>query len=164
MKKMMAMLLTVCMVMSMLSVNAFAEESVKTSDIQIVEDGGKVYYLADPGEDEAATADNFDVWTSKTIAGTENEDEFEVTLQVGTTMKAIPNDVAVVLVVDTSCSMMVDENGKSWGAGNVPAGTKLRIDYAREAALEFAEAFVDQCTDKSHCEFNHKSSWCVRHI
>jgi hypothetical protein len=72
MKKMMAMLLTVCMVMSMLSVNAFAAE--EPSAIQIVEDGGKMYYLANPQDGEVASAENFDVWTSKTIAGTPNED------------------------------------------------------------------------------------------
>ena len=142
-QKLFAMLLAVCMVMSMLSVSAFAAE--KTSAIQIVEDGGRVYYLADPQEGEVAGPTNFDVWTSKTIAGTPNEDEFEVTLQVGTTMKAIPNDVAVVLVMDTSGSMMMDKNGYKWGRnGELPTdGRMLRIDYAREAALEFAEQLAE---------------------
>ena len=45
-QKMFAMLLAISMIMSVLSVNAFAAE--KTSAIQIVEDGGKVYYLSDP--------------------------------------------------------------------------------------------------------------------
>ncbi|MBQ2002469.1 MAG: hypothetical protein II240_04140, partial [Bacteroidaceae bacterium] len=139
-KRLLAMVMVVSMTMSLLSGMASAAE--KTSDIQIVEQGGKIYYLADPQEGDVAGEDNFDVWTSKTIAGTENEDEFEVTLQVGTTMKAIPNDVAVVLVMDTSGSMMWDENGNKWEDGNVPEGTKLRIEYAREAALEFAEAFA----------------------
>ena len=142
-QKLFATLLAVCMVMSMLSVNAFAAE--KTSAIQIVEDGGMVYYLADPQEGEVAGPTNFDVWTSKTIAGTSNEDEFVVTLQVGTTMKAIPNDVAVVLVMDASGSMMSDAAGTIWGyEGALPTdGRKLRIDYAREAALEFATALAE---------------------
>ena len=141
MKKMFALLLAAGIVMSSLSVSASSGNDI--SNIQVVEQGGKTYYLADPEEGEAADETNFDVWTSKTIAGTEKEDEFEITLQVGTTMKAVPNDVAVVLVMDTSCSMMVDADGRSWGAGNVPEGTKLRIDYAREAALSFAEGYAE---------------------
>ena len=107
--KVMSVILVLVMCVSMLSVTAFAVG--QNSAIQIVEQGGKVYYLAEPQEGEVAGEDNFDVWTSKTIAGTENEDEFEITLQVGTTMKAVPNDVAVVLVVDGSGSMMMDKNG-----------------------------------------------------
>lgn len=76
-QKIFAMLLTVSMVMSLLNVTAFAEEVGKSSDIQIVEDGGKMYYLA---SGEKAGPENFDVWTSKTIAGTDKEDEFEITL------------------------------------------------------------------------------------
>ena len=112
-KRLLAMAMVVSMTMSLLSGMASAAE--KTSDIQIVEQGGKIYYLADPQEGDVAGEDNFDVWTSKTITGTPNEDEFEVTLQVGTTMKAIPNDVAVVLVMDASSSMMTDKDGKQWG-------------------------------------------------
>ena len=144
-KRLLAMVMVVSMTMSLLSGMASAAEEtsdIKTSDIQIVKQGGKVYYLANG---ENASSENFDVWTSKTIAGTENEDEFEVTLQVGTTMKAIPNDVAVVLVMDASGSMMMDKNGKKWGnKGELPTdGTKLRIDYAKEAALEFADQLVE---------------------
>ena len=82
-RKLLAMLLAVCMAMSLLSVSAFAEEEGTASEIQIVKNGERQYYLAsgEPADDK-----NFDVWTSKTIAGTANEDEFEVTLQVGTTM------------------------------------------------------------------------------
>jgi len=138
------MLLATCMVMSLLSVNAFAEEPVRTSDIQIVEDGSKVYYLANLEEGEVAGADNFDVWTSKTIAGTENEDEFEVTLQVGTTIKPVPNDIAVVLVMDVSGSMMNDEDGNRWYDNNMPEGKKRRIEYTREAAMAFADAYVEK--------------------
>ena len=141
--RMISLMLTLVMCFSMLNITAFAVG--QSSAIQIVEQGGKVYYFAEPQEGEVAGEDNFDVWTSKTIAGTENEDEFEITLQVGTTMKAVPNDVAVVLVVDVSGSMMMDKNGKKWGdKGVLPTdGTKMRIDYAREAALGFAEALAE---------------------
>ena len=139
-KKALAVLLISCMTMNMLSISVFAAD--KTSTDQIVANGEKTYYLADGGE---ADAGNFDVWTEKTIAGTENEDEFEITLQVGTTIKPVPNDVAVVLVMDASGSMMMDKDGKKWGDhGVLPTdGTKLRIDYAREAALEFAKQLAE---------------------
>ena len=137
--RVMALVLTLVMCFSTLNITTFAVE--QSSAIQIVEQGGKVYYLAEPQEGEVAGEDNFDLWTSKTIAGTENENEFEVTLQVGTTMKAIPNDAAVVLVMDTSGSMLKDATGYTWGRyGVLPSdGTKLRIDYAKEAAQEFVE-------------------------
>ena len=138
-KKFFATMLAGSMVMNLLSFNTLAVEN--SSEIQIVERGGKEYYLENG---EQAGPDNFDVWTSKTIEGTENEDEFEITLQVGTTMKAVPNDVAVVLAVDTSGSMMCDENGNKWENGNVPENTKLRIQYAREAALQFAEEYASR--------------------
>lgn len=140
-KKIFASLLAGSMVMNVLSFNTLAVEN--TSDIQIVDQGGKMYYLADPAEGEIASAENFDVWTSKTIAGTGNEDEFEITLQVGTTMKAVPNDVAVVLVMDASGSMMRDEDGNTWQNGDIPDDKKTRIEYAREAALEFSQALVE---------------------
>lgn len=143
-KKAVAFLMTFSMCMSLMVGAAFAGESssAKTSDIQIVKQGERQYYLSDPQEGEVAGPENFDVWTSKTIAGTENEDEFEVTLQVGSTVKAIPNDVAVVLVMDVSGSMMSDETGNRWNWNNMPEGRKRRIEYTREAAIEFAEAYV----------------------
>ena len=140
-KKFFAAMLAGSMVMNTLSFNTLAVEN--NSSIQIIENGGKIYYLADPQNGEIASAENFDVWTSKTIAGTENEDEFEVTLQVGTTVKAVPNDVAVMLVMDVSGSMMNDEDGNRWYENDMPAGKKRRIEYTREAALEFAEKYVE---------------------
>jgi len=139
-RRILSVLLMISILVGMLSIGTAAAE--KNSSIQIIEQGGKQYYLSDPAEGEIAGANNFDVWTSKTIAGTENEDEFEVTLQVGTTMKAIPNDVAVVLVMDVSGSMMNDETGERWYDNNMPEGRKRRIEYTREAARAFAEAYV----------------------
>ena len=136
-----AAMLAGSMIMNTLSFNTLAVE--KDSSIQIVENGGKIYYLAEPQEGEVASATNFDIWTNKTIAGTENEDEFEITLQVGTTVKAVPNDVAVMLVMDVSGSMMNDEDGNRWYENNMPEGKKRRIEYTREAAMEFAEKYVE---------------------
>ena len=142
-KRVLTLLLTLSLTAGLLGNAALAADM--SSDRQIVKQGDRVYYLSDPKEGEVAGENNFDVWTSKTIAGTENEDEFEVTLQVGTTIKPVPNDVAVVLVMDASGSMMMDKTGKKWGDhGALPTdGTKLRIDYAREAALEFAEQLAE---------------------
>ena len=107
--------------------------------------GGKIYYLADPQEGAVAGEDNFDVWTSKTITGTPNEDEFEVTLQVGTTVKAVSSNSAVVLLMDASGSMMADETGDRWygNEDTMPADRMRRIQYTREAAREFAQAYVE---------------------
>lgn len=143
-RKTVALMIVFSMCLSLMGGAAYAGESLsgKTSDIQIVQQGGKQYYLADPQEGDVAGPENFDVWTSKTIAGTENEDEFEVTLQVGSTVKAVPNDVAVVLVMDVSGSMMNDETGERWNWNNMPEGRKRRIEYTKEAAVKFAEAYV----------------------
>ena len=140
MKRILAALLMVCVMMSFMSFGICAEGEDKTSDVQVVHNGEKQYYLA---SGEPADTNHYDVWTSKTIAGTEKEDEFEVTLQVGTTMKAIPNDVAVVLVMDVSGSMMNDETGERWYDDNMPEDRKRRIEYTREAAMAFAKAYVE---------------------
>ena len=141
--RVMALVLTLVMCFSMLNITAFAVG--QSSAIQIVEQGGKVYYLAEPQEGEVAGEDNFDLWTSKTIAGTENENEFEVTLQVGTTVKAVSSNSAVVLLMDASGSMMNDETGNRWNGNedNMPSDRKRRIQYTREAALEFAQTYVE---------------------
>ena len=141
--RMMSLILTLVMCFSMLNITAFAVG--QSSAIQIVEQGGKVYYLAEHQEGEVAGEDNFDLWTSKTIAGTENEDEFEVTLQVGTTVKAVSSNSAVVLLMDASGSMMNDETGNRWNGNedNMPSDRKRRIQYTREAALEFAQTYVE---------------------
>ena len=55
-KKMMAMITVISMVMSLWGMPAFAADP--TSDDQIVEDGERIYYLA---SGEEAGADNFDV-------------------------------------------------------------------------------------------------------
>ena len=68
--RMISLMLTLVMCFSMLNITAFAVG--QSSAIQIVEQGGKVYYLAEPQEGEVAGEDNFDVWTSKTIAGSAN--------------------------------------------------------------------------------------------
>lgn len=143
---MLAKLLTLGMTMSLLiptTMVAKASNNV-SSDVQIVQTGEKIYYLA---SEEEACADNFDVWTSKTIAGTENEDEFEITLQVGSTVKAVPDDVAVLLVMDVSGSMNQNADGDYYeyyfNASNYKqAEGKKRIDYAKEAAEEFMTNLV----------------------
>ncbi len=143
-RRIIAFMMAFSMCISMIGGVAYGGEILPgmSSDIQIVQQGARQYYLADSQDGEVAGPENFDVWTQKTIAGTENEDEFEVTLQVGSTVKAIPNDAAVVLVMDVSGSMMNDETGERWNWNNMPEGRKRRIEYTREAAIEFAEAFV----------------------
>lgn len=118
---------------------------------QIVVDGGKLYYLA---SGEPADANNYDVWTNKFIEETGVENEFNVTLQVGTTKKAINEDIAVILVMDVSSSMLKDINGK-WSVNTtdwkkyMPVEGPLMIDYAREAAKEFVKDLVGNADGSS---------------
>ena len=151
-KKMLAKLLAFGLGISLLMPAAMVAEAGDgiNSDVQIVQTGEKIYYLA---SGEEASADNFDVWTSKTIAGTDKEDEFEITLQVGSTVKAVPDDVAVVLVMDVSGSMNQNAYGQYYeyyyGPNNYKqVEDKKRIDYAKEAAEAFVTNLVAGAGDR----------------
>ena len=64
---------------------------------------------------DGANAKDFQASTSKTIMPTDVENEFDITLQVMTTETLssyeVPQDAAVVIVLDTSYSMLYRENG-----------------------------------------------------
>lgn len=104
--KLIALLMALVMVVSMMSV-----ATAETSAMQIVSAGATVYY-DDKGKvttDELGTGNSV-VEMTKTVAGTANENEFEVTLQVKTTqdVSVISSDTpnaAVMLVLDLSNSM-----------------------------------------------------------
>lgn len=157
MKKVISVILTFCMLIGLTGATAMAEGATAKANTdpdsksQIVEEGGKLYYLANG---EEASADDYDVWTSKTIKETGIENEFEVTLQVGSTRKAEAEDVAVVLVMDASSSMLKNKTGM-WSINStgwndyMPVEGPLMIDYAREAATEFVTGLVDNAGDAS---------------
>lgn len=104
--KLIALLMALVMVASMMSVAA-----AETSATQIVNAGATVYY-DDAGNktDDVLGQGNSVVEMTKTVAGTANENEFEVTLQVKTTqdvriISSDTPDAAVMLVLDLSNSM-----------------------------------------------------------
>ncbi len=71
---------------------------------------------------DGANAKDFQASTSKTIMPTDVENEFDITLQVMTTETLssyeVPQDAAVVIVLDTSYSMLYRENGSGKATKN----------------------------------------------
>jgi|GEM_PF-6230563 len=122
-KKLLALLLATVMMLSLFPLTALAVhedfgDPHFDNDCQIDEEGDVNFYDADGN---AADEDSFVVSTSKTIAPTANENEFEITLQVKTiedveNFEYSPN-LAVVLLIDVSTSMQfppsVNTAGKS---------------------------------------------------
>lgn len=100
------------------TINVYAEETLN----QIVYEGD--------------TASNNGVEVSKKIKKTELENYFDITLTVKTTTKVeeikIPQDVAVVIVMDISNSMQVN---------NLKGSNTKRITEAKAAAKQFVEEF-----------------------
>lgn len=101
-RRVMALFLATIMCVSLVQISAFAAE---TSAQQIVKGGGTSYYTA---AGKAATAGNYDVAVTKTIAGTATENVFDVTTKMeykNSSTKVTNKNAAVVLVIDTSGSM-----------------------------------------------------------
>ena len=112
MKRSLSLLLALVMCLSLVNISAFAAGGSHTSGEQIVKEGGTVYYDVNGQEHTTGTLgeDGIVVEMSKTVAETDTENEFEITLQVKTTQKlteipASTPDAAVVLVIDVSNSM-----------------------------------------------------------
>ncbi len=127
-KKALSLILAISMILSMMQVAAFATDSGS----QIVSNGHTDYFK-DNGT--TGTTGNYAAAVSKTIAGTANENEFNITLQVKTTqdldeIKVSP-DAAVILVMDTSTSMV---NNKENGI--------TRLAKAKTAASNFLSSYV----------------------
>lgn len=91
--------------------------------------------ITNPGGQNENSVDH--VTTEKTVTGTGNENEFNVTLTVTTQeeLKEVPvsADTAVVLVMDTSGSMAEKVSGKK---------SSTRIRAAEEAAKNFVDKYV----------------------
>lgn len=112
MKRSLSLLLALVMCLSLVNISAFATGSSQDSEQQIVSAGGTVYYDVNGQQHTTGTLGEEDIVVemSKTVAKTDTENEFEITLQVKTTQKlteipASTPDAAVVLVLDVSNSM-----------------------------------------------------------
>ena len=105
-----------------LAAEALQANETKPSDVQIVDEGG-------PKSNEEDG-----VSVSKTIAGTELENVFDITLKVQTTQKIEEiiqePDMAVVIVMDISNTM------------NTKFGNSTRYEAAMDAAEDFLEKFA----------------------
>ena len=111
----------------------FAESGSAEARSQIVSPGGVAYYAADGS---AATADDHAVALSKTIEATDQENIFDITLSVDTSLEKDTNitascDSAVVLTIDMSGSMDDHE-----------MDGKLYVTVAKEKAIAFAEQYA----------------------
>ena len=171
-KKLLALLLAVVMILSLVPLVALAthgdgEDDHATNECQIDAYGGVNYFDADGDE---ASEEDFLVSISKTIAPTDTENEFIITLEVKTTQEVIENiippDVATVLVIDISSSMKwtVDgstlnsgDRGTLWGNDNLAEsinhdfyknGTS-RMAKAKSAAWDFLESYVAEANGAS---------------
>ena len=114
MKRTLALALSLVMVLGLLPAAAFAArvEDEYDSTAQIVDAGGTRYFKKDGNGVAETTKEAGDaiLEITKSVAGTQVENEFEITLQVKTTedLTTIPGktpDSAVVLVLDVSNSM-----------------------------------------------------------
>lgn len=170
MKRTLALALSLVMVLGLLPAAAFAarveDEYDSTAQIE-KQSGDAVYYTyqdgtfvkgenpTDPWSVNTQNASVPEVKTSKTIAGTNTENEFEITLKVETTQRIEEThstpDAAVVLVVDLSGSMAYcSECGREIGEwhkrrckydGQVTE-QQTRLYEAKQAAKDFLKAYV----------------------
>ena len=118
-KRLLALIMVLSLALSLVPVGAAApidsgsEDNGATGSARQIQDkGGTTYYKADGTKAESGTLgkDGVVVEMSKTIQGTNTENEFDVTLQVKTNQKVTEistesPDAAVVLVLDVSNSM-----------------------------------------------------------
>ncbi|MCL1794624.1 MAG: Cna B-type domain-containing protein [Oscillospiraceae bacterium] len=130
-KSTIAMMLVAVMAIAILPGSVEAE-TPPPSGVQIAGQGAWTYYDGDGKS--TADENNFVVATNKTIEGTEEENVFDITLQVKTTVETqnieVSPDAAVVLVIDISNSM---------------AGSKLA--QAKQAAKDFLDSYIYDAGD-----------------
>ena len=132
-KKLLSLLLALAMLLGLLPVSALAAE--RTSDEQIVTKGGTVWYDAD-GASHETEPEEWVAKLTKTISGTEMENEFQVGLEVETKNQIEeittqePERVDVVLVLDRSGSMKGS-----------------RMEATKKAACDFVYSFLEDNQD-----------------
>ena len=149
--------LALVMCISLVPITAFAVGD--TSEQQIEYAGGSVYYKKDGTQDTSNDAElgknDVVVELSKTLEGTEKENEFIVTLQVKTNQKLVEipastPDAAVVLVLDVSNSMddcMTCGNEKNEKHNGHQY--ESRLSKAQAAARNFLNKFANETNAQS---------------
>ena len=146
-QKMIATCLTLSMALSMMGVTTFAtpSEGATKSDSQVVYAGG------------TTTADG--VTISKTIAGTGQENVFDITLDVtttedlnGNTISTAP-DAAVSLVVDVSRTMAFKYiNGSSCQEKD----QNSRLNVAKRVMKDFLKSYAESGKDENGDQIAHR--------
>ncbi len=168
-KRLLALIMVLSLALSLVPVGAAApidsgseDNGATGSARQIHDEGGTTYYdkngdlVTTPGAELGKN--NVVVEMSKTIEGTNTENEFDVTLQVKTNQKVTEistesPDAAVVLVLDVSnsmdycvnCGKEKNKHHKSWWCGDGQGTTySSRLAAAQEAAKEFIQSFAQK--------------------
>ena len=146
-KKVFAILLCISMLMSMLSISAFAASDKETqADKQIVSDGGTNYYKADGS---TGSKDDHAVALSKNVLATGEENVFDIELKVETSLdrsKVVDctPDAAVVLTIDMSGTMdkndMVDVDDIDGDKNKTE--TVKRVAVAKAKANQFLDEYA----------------------
>ena len=167
-KRLLSWLCVLALCMSLLPMTALAAGRSGTpteAQNQVVENGGTVYYDKEGKEVTASQLgdNNSVVEMTKTVASTEKENEFEVTLNVKTNQNVTElssenPDAAVVLVIDTSGSMgycsecdAEDEHQQGWVNEGIfydhwvyyDHPFQSRLSAAQSAAKDFLEEFSE---------------------
>ncbi len=153
-KRLVALIMVMALALSLVPVGATGVSKTNgdngNSDTQIVDGGGTVFYNKDGNRVGASALGDKDsvVEMSKTVAETDKENEFLVTLNVKTNqdlteLSSENPDAAVVLVLDVSGSMdWCVECGSQWhGQYGHDHQFKSRLAAAQEAACSFLEDF-----------------------
>ena len=149
-----SILLVVMMLVSSLSMITVLADTPTSSAGQIVPDTGGITYWAATGEkittgNPSVGDGNAVVSASKTIAPTNTENEFDITLEVKTTVdieEVQPSaDLATVLVIDVSTSMTYCQCKNSTPSGSHSGGCtgESRMKVSKDAALAFINNYVE---------------------
>jgi hypothetical protein len=163
-KKLLTISLIMTMVLAMIPGSAYAgnlsdSDSQPGIKNQIVEWGGILYYNADGEETDAS--EDWAVSVSKTISAREgeNENQFTIDLVVETTQDIkkvdISPDLAVVLVIDISTSMMYPINTTAGDLGSLYNSTdyneyqhgESRMAIAKTQARAFLTSYTTDAGD-----------------
>lgn len=165
-KRLLALIMVLSLALSLVPVGAAAPTDAGPADSgatgsaqQIENEGGTTYYKADGTKAESGTLgeNGVVVEMSKTIEGTNTENEFDVTLQVKTNQKVTEistesPDAAVVLVLDVSnsmddcvnCGKEKDKHKKGWCGDGQGTMYSSRLAAAQEAAKDFIQSFAQE--------------------
>ena len=159
-RKLLAIILVICMAMSLLPIAAFAApEDLGKSD-QILGPGGVKYWDEDGDEVRDATGiedEDVVLSTSKTLRQPDGlgENEFIIDLEVQTTVDVaeieVNMDAATVLVIDISGSMAwclcKNSNPTSSTSGHIDGcPNKSRLVVAKDAAADFLTMYANSET------------------